>query len=262
MTTSLTVLSWNVQGETGIRDERLQRQLNFLETQTTDVDVFLLQAVNYEGNPMDGWDGQLGALLDHFSARGYDVVHTADWAKELAESDVQPHAGITGAHNRCNLTASRWSLDRRPLTLRNRGDRKPVELDYYYAHFPEKLLVSSLQPKESDPIAADEIELWNVGIINGSNWGEEKVNMLETVYGRVYLQTTKTATPVLLGGDFNAPKRETEAQEIVPHGTTASQYTRYPFYGDPHYLQAEAGDPHRAAVQTPAAASGSPHLRS
>jgi endonuclease/exonuclease/phosphatase family metal-dependent hydrolase len=60
--------------------------------------------------------------------------------------------------------------------------------------------------------------------------------MLRTVYGRIHLQTTKPDRPVLLGGDFNAPKRETEERTIVPHGSNAGQYTNYPDYGHPYYF--------------------------
>lgn len=217
MTATLTALSWNVQGEIGIGEARLQRQLDFLDANATGVDLLLLQAVHYEPGSGNGWEGQLGALLEYF-ADDYHVVHTADWAHELAQSTVQPHADIEGAHNRCNLLASRWPASRRSLTLRNRGNRKPRQLDYYYTHFPEKLLVAEVDVSDASTFARDDLEVWNVGIINGASWGEEKLNMLETVYGRLYLQTTKTDTPVLLGGDFNGPKRETEEGGIIPHG--------------------------------------------
>jgi endonuclease/exonuclease/phosphatase family metal-dependent hydrolase len=90
---------------------------------------------------------------------------------------------------------------------------------------------------EATGFPVNTVEPWNVSIINGANWGEEKLNMLETVYGRIDLQTTKTDIPVLLGGDFNAPKRETATGEIIPHGHNAPKYTNYPLYGDPYYFQ-------------------------
>jgi exonuclease III len=154
---------------------------------------------------------------------------------------VQPHADITGTHNRCNVTISRWPIDRRPLTLRNIGDRKPRQLNYYRSHFPEKMLVTDIDTSGDESLAADVIDVWNVGIINGANWGEEKVNMLETVYGRIALQTEKLERPVILGGDFNAPMEETSDREIIPHGGAA--YTRYPFYGHPYYSEAESDEP-------------------
>lgn len=237
MTETLTAMSWNIQGEVGISGSRMQRQLDFFETHTKDIDVFLLQAVNYETSSSGAWQGQLGELLNYFSNRGFHVAHTGDWARELKESTVQPHADISGSHNRCNLTASRWPVDRQPLTLRNHGNRKPRQLDYYYSHFPEKMLVGTIDLSEVARSPIDTVETWNVGIVNGANWGEEKLNMLETVYGRIYLQTTKTDTPVLLGGDFNAPKREKATGEIVPHGQNTAKYTNYPFYGKPYYLQ-------------------------
>lgn len=238
----MKVMSWNVQGEIGISDTRMQRQLGFLEAHASDIDLLLFQAVNYERTKDEGWGGQLGTFCDFLSELEYSIVHTADWAKELASSNVQPHTNISGAHNRCNLIASRWPIERRPLTLRNRGNRKPRGLNYYYSQFPEKMLVTEVDVSSSPELATDTIELWNVGIINGANWGEEKLNMLETVYGRIYLQTTKTDLPVLLGGDFNAPKREETDGSIVPHGGNAGQYTGYPDYGDPHFFRDAAGD--------------------
>lgn len=241
MAETITAISWNVQGEIGIGDARLHRQIEFLEEHTDGVDLYLLQAVNSERGTPDGWEGHLGALVEFFEERDYNVTHTGDWARELAESSVQPHADIEGTHNRCNLTASRWPIERRPLSLRNRGDRKPRNLDYYYGHFPEKLLVSHLDLSGADGIDASTLECWNVGIVNGANWGEEKLNMLETVYGRVSLQTSKTSVPVILGGDFNAPKYESARREITPQGKNTAAYNNYPFYGDPHYLRDESG---------------------
>lgn len=242
MSEKMTILSWNVQGEIGVSDRRLQEQLDFLDEHTSDIDLFLFQAVHYEETATDTWAGQLGELLEYFSTRGYHTVHTGDWAQELRNSSLQPHADITGAHNRCNLIASRWPLTRRPLSLRNRGDRKPRNLTYYTTHFPEKILVAELDISAEAALPVDTVETWDVGIINGANWGEEKLNMLETVYGRLYLQTTKTNTPVVLGGDFNAPKHETADGTIISHGKNAGQYTHYPFYGEPYYLRDDDGE--------------------
>lgn len=66
--------------------------------------------------------------------------------------------------------------------------------------------------------------------------------MLETVYGRISLQTSETDLPVLLGGDFNAPERERADGSIVPHGGNKSTYTAYPDYGEPHHVRAADGD--------------------
>jgi len=238
----MRVMSWNVQGEIGIGDERMQQQLDVLDAYASDIDIFLFQAVHYERAPDGRWGGQLGRLCDYLSEHGYSLTHTGDWAEELAHSTVQPHADIQSAHNRCNLVASRWPIERRPLRLRNRGNRKPRDLNYYYSQFPEKTLVTEIDLARSPAPALDRLELWNVGIINGANWGEEKLNMLDTVYGRISLQTTKTDTPVLLGGDFNAPKREQADGSIVPHGMNKSQYTAYPDYDDPYYVRDAAGD--------------------
>lgn len=242
MSESLTVLSWNVRGEIGISESRLQRQREFLEQHTDTVDLFLLQAVHYEKVHTGEWDGQLGALHEYFDTRGFHVVHTGDWARELRDSAVPPHADIQSAHNRCNLIASRWPIDRQSMTLRNRGDRKPRQLNYYYSQFPEKLLVAHVDLTDVPDYSAETVAVWSVGIINGANWGEEKLKMLETVCGRINLQTTKTGLPVIVGGDFNAPKRETATGDIVPHGQNTPKYTAYPLYGDPHYRRVEEED--------------------
>ncbi|PSQ08526.1 hypothetical protein BRC95_03075 [Halobacteriales archaeon QS_5_68_33] len=79
----MRVLSWNVQGEIGISDKRMQQQLDFLETHAPDIDLFLFQAVDYERTDDDGWGGQLGALQVYLTKHEYSIVHTADWAEEL-----------------------------------------------------------------------------------------------------------------------------------------------------------------------------------
>lgn len=242
MPLDFSVLSWNVQGEIGIDDDRMEHQLDFLNEHITNVDCFLLQAVNSEEGSTDNWEGQLGTLLDYFRDRQFHVVHSGDWAQELFESTVQPHAGVTSPHNRCNLTASRWPIERRPLSLQNAGGGKPRHLNYYYSHFPEKIVVGEIDVSNVDGINPDNFEIWNVGILNGAGWGEEKLNMLETVYARIYLQTAKTDTPIILGGDFNAPKRETPDGAIIPHGQNKGQYVNYPYYGDPHYLRPDDGE--------------------
>ena len=53
----MKALSWNVQGETGISDQRMQRQLDFLKVHAADVYFLLIQAVNYERTEKDGWGG-------------------------------------------------------------------------------------------------------------------------------------------------------------------------------------------------------------
>lgn len=171
MSGSVKVLSWNLQGEIGIGGDRLQRQLDFLTSHTGDIDLFFLRAVNSEEGTPGNWDGHLGGLLDHFSSRDYHVVHTGDWAQELAWSSVQPHADIAGSHNRCNLSASRWPIECR-LSLRNEADGYPARLNYYYSHFPEKILVGSVDLEEADETDIDVLESWNVGIVNGAGWGD------------------------------------------------------------------------------------------
>lgn len=223
----ISVVTWNINGEVGISDERMEAQLEFLDEKVAETDILMFQAVSYGSEDGEQWGGQLAELLQHFGARGYHCAHTADWAQELYESDVQPHQAIEAPHNRCNLTVSRWPIERTPLSLRQ-FDR-PKKLTYYTTHFPEKLLVSTVTAD------SNEIDVWNVGIINGSSWHEEKVKMLETVYSRIYTRVTEVDRDVLLGGDFNAPKREGSDGAVVPHGQSAPKYRHYPQYGTPYY---------------------------
>lgn len=238
--TTFSILSWNVNGEGGISDETVDDQLDFLRERASDVDVFLFQAVNYEQVDTEEWGGQLRALHRYFAPQDYDVVHTADWAAELFESEVQPQQDIHGPHDRCNVTASRWPIERTPLSLRDKGEGYPRKLSLYASSFPEKLLVSEIDVSEEGSYGSSGITVWNVGIIHGAGWGEEKLKMLETVYSRIYVQNTKTGKPLILGGDFNAPKME-EPDEITPHGKNKPRYTNYPFYGDPYYFGESAG---------------------
>jgi len=238
MTTgTIEVVAWNVQGEIGISDSRMQAQLDFLREHAAGMDIIMFQSVNYKPQSGDEWGGQLGSLLEHFerAEQNYHHVHTADWAHELSESEVQPQQAINAPHNRCNLTISRWPIERTPLSLRSEGNWYPRKLTYYTTHFPEKLLVSEIDLSEADSLSRDSLDTWNVGIINGSNWHEEKIKMLETVYGRLYLQNKRTDQEVVLGGDFNAPKQE-DRDSVTPHGSGTPEYTHYPFYGEPYYF--------------------------
>lgn len=238
MDESISIMTWNANGEIGISDDRMRGQLEFLDEYASEVDIVLFQAVNYEPERGGEWGGQLGSLVEHFerAERDYDHVHTADWAHELSESDVQPHQTIDAPHNRCNLTVSRWPIDRTPLSLRSDGGGFPRKLTYYTTHFPEKLLVSEVDLSDADGFGTDSLLVWNVGIINGSNWHKEKLKTLETIYGRLSLLNKRTDQAVVLGGDFNAPRRENASGEIVPHGGSVPKYKRYPFYGSPYYF--------------------------
>lgn len=243
MMRELTVLTWNLNGETYKGEDWVDRQLEFIDEYCSAVDLFCFQAVNNEERKQDRWAGHLGALLRYFDSkpREYHTVHTGDWARELRETDVQPHTNISGNHNRCNVIVSRWPVERRPLDLRNTGNRKPRGLNYYYSHFPEKILVADVDVSTIDSVAADRLEAWNVSINNGAYWGEEKVKMLETVYGRIHLQNTKIGDPLVLSGDFNAPQKETAEKEIIPH--SGPDYTNYPQYGDPYYFATDGETP-------------------
>jgi exonuclease III len=58
----LTVLSWNLNGETSVSDSQVRAQLRFLDEHCSDVDVFLLQAVRNLDTTADNWDVHLDAV--------------------------------------------------------------------------------------------------------------------------------------------------------------------------------------------------------
>jgi endonuclease/exonuclease/phosphatase family metal-dependent hydrolase len=249
MKQNITVMTWNVHGEIGASTEKIQRQTDFFDEHHSDTDLFLLQAVNYKKEE-DGWNGQLGRFLQYFGGeRDYYSTHTGDWAHELYQSDVQPFHNISAPFNRCNLTVSKWPIDRKPLDLRNRGNRKPIGLNYFYTNFLTGPSVSDVHLPDEDTTDTEGLEVWNTSIINGSNWKEEKINALETVYARIYLQNKKTNKNVILGGDFNAPLKELSEQdsdeneiEIIPHSGNNFKATNRPFYGNPYrYRDSENG---------------------
>lgn len=103
------------------------------------------------------------------------------------------------------------------------------------------LLVAKITAETPDDGPA-ELAVWNVAIINASNWYEEKVKMLETVYNRIYVRVTESNRDVLLGGDFNAPKREENDGTIMPHGQRDPMYRGYPHYGTPYYVGESAAE--------------------
>ena len=243
MSENITVMTWNVHGEIGASTEKIRRQTEFFDKHHSDTDLFLLQAVNYEKEE-GGWTGQLGEFLQYFGGkRGYYCTHTGDWAHELYNSDIQPYHNISAPFNRCNLTVSKWPIDRQPLDLRNRGNRKPVALNYFYTNFLTGLLVSDIHHPSKKASDSEGFEVWNASIIHGAGWKEEKVNALETVYARIYLQNEKTNKNLILGGDFNAPKKEIRQEtedgvvgEVVPHNSGRLHYDK-PFYGNPYRYQ-------------------------
>ncbi len=247
MSENITVMTWNLQGEVGASTERIQRQKDFFNKCHQDTDLFLLQAVNYEKRDGD-WGGQLGELKRYFEERDYHCIHTGDWAHELYHTDIQPFHNIRGPFNRCQLTISRWPIERKPLDLRNSGNGKPVHLNYFYTNFLGGLLVSDVHFPNEETTDNEGLELWNVGIIHGAGWKEEKINALETVYGRIYLQNKKTDKKMVLGGDFNAPLKELDKQdsdkgevEIIPHNPNR-KHTDKPFYGNPYrYRDSDGG---------------------
>lgn len=243
MTEDITVMTWNTNGEGGIAQSTIHDQINFLDRYHQDTDLFLLQAVNYakEG---DEEPSHFQQLKDYFEDRDYHIADTRDWAHQLLNLDVQPYHNISGPFKRCKITASNWSIDRKPLDLRNEGNWKPEHLNYFYASFLTGPFVSNVHHPAVETTDNEGLEVWNTGIIHGSGWKEEKIKALETVYGRIYLQNKQTNKKIILGGDFNAPWKETIAEEnghkevdIHPHSPDPKHLDK-PFYGNPYRYQA------------------------
>ena len=248
MIENITVMTWSVHGEVGASTEKIQRQKNFFEEHHQNTDLFLLQAVNYEKRNGD-WGGQLGELKRYFVKRGYHCIHTGDWAHELYHTDIQPFHNISAPFNRCSLTVSKWPIDRKPLDLRNRGNGKPIGLNYFYTNFLTGPFVSDVHLPNEETTDTEGLEVWNTSIINGSYWKEEKINALETVYARLYLQNKKTNKRLILGGDFNAPLKELNERdserdevEIIPHSGNNYKATNRPFYGNPYQYRESDGE--------------------
>lgn len=201
---ALRVLSWNV-NKSSNREGRVDDQLAFLEDCA--VDVVLLQEVRYgsENKWLHRWEEGLAEM-----GLG-EQVHSCDWAAELADSDVPPHSDI--GHDNGHITAvnTDWELTRQPQTIRDHIEK--YDQSYYSTHFPEKILVSTLDT------GAEEIELWNVRAVPGNGWGEEKVKILETVYDRLTLNEDGVR---VLAGDFNTPDRELRDGQAIPFGYDAS----------------------------------------
>lgn len=96
MEATISVLSWNLQGEIGIEGVRLQRQLDFLDDHAGDIDLFLFQAVNSEAGEPGDWAGHLGSLLEYFADRDYHVVHTGKRFYEVARPEAVEMAVAPG----------------------------------------------------------------------------------------------------------------------------------------------------------------------
>lgn len=235
MNLSLTILSWNIQGEQ-IRDESiLARQVDFISDHIELPAVVMLQAVNCEQTDNRDWDEGLNFLQERLGAIGLThSVHSGDWAYELDRSTVQPHQDIR--HTRCQLTASDLPLLRRPLSI-NVGTYQHRARKDFSTLFPEKILVAQVDSNRCDGLLSEQVlELWNVGIIFGSGaWGEEKINALESVGGRIEHLTTTTDHHLVVAGDFNGPRRELSETKIVAHGKNKPKYGRSSFYGAPFF---------------------------
>lgn len=199
----MRVMSWNVQGVFADRpyDEKIARQVDFIDSLDPSPDVVLLQEVSTVRPEL--WRS---LLRDEAGYEG--IVDTLDWAEELGESNIPPHDDI--GHSNGNLTAVRdpGSIE----LVRPRIRECPYDdddLKHFGTNFPEKILVSTFQGRDI------ELELWNVRAVPGNSWGEEKLKIFETVYNRLI---TEGRRPRVLAGDFNSPADELADGQAVPFG--------------------------------------------
>lgn len=199
----MRVMSWNV-NKSSNRRGRIDDQLEFIRQ--CDVDVLLLQEVRY------GTDAQwLTRWREGLEEMGLGAIEdSCDWAADLADSTVPPHSDIN--HNNGHVTAanSDWELQRHEPTIRDRLSND--ESGHFDTHFPEKILVTTLESGHG------EIEIWNVRAVPGNGWSEEKVKIFETVYDRLFDGGSKTR---ILAGDFNSPDEELPDGQAIPFGYDA-----------------------------------------
>lgn len=213
---TLTVASWNVQGESKTSSEDIREQVEFLFSALDEVpDIINFQAVACRNKGNDPWYRGVDVLRSRLAEHGLGhLVHSCDWAAELANSTIQPHHKIKASHERANVTASRFPLSRKRLEIDGEISARSKHRQFT-TNFPERILVSEVQSKQQ---LGTRIENWNVGVIAGSSWGEEKIKILETVYSHL---SGNSNQPRLLAGDFNTPNDERNDED------TGSNYITY-----------------------------------
>lgn len=197
---TIRVMSWNV-NKSSNREGRIDDQLEFIRNCA--VDVLHLQEVRYgtDNKWLDRWRDGLTEL-----GLG-EIEHSCEWASELAESIVPPHADIRHDNGHITAVNTEWDLTRHEPTIRENIEK--YEQGLFDTHFPEKILTTTV----GTPVG--EIELWNIRAVPGNGWGEEKIKIFETVYDRLSADGSKTR---ILTGDFNSPKAELPDGQAIPFG--------------------------------------------
>lgn len=208
----MKLMVWNVQGAVPPNGsiQRIQNQLEFIETNAGLPELVLLNEVTTVQR--ERWQKGLRDL-------GYEVEDTLDWAAELRKSTVPPHQDFN--HTNGNLIALHDTSDAQNLTRQNPSIRygpwEDAVLKDWSTNFPEKILNATITLDES------RLNLWNIRAIPGSQWGEEKIKILENVYNRI----KKSAHhPTILAGDFNSPKAELADGTVVPWGLDREAFIR------------------------------------
>ena len=242
MSENIAVVTWNTNGESNTSTERIEKQKKFFNDSHEDTDLFLLQAVQHAEDNAEGVN-HFEELKQYFENRGYYTADDRDWNHQLLNLDVQPYQNVTSPFKRCKITASKWKIDRNPLDLTKMKKRNPEHLNYFYSNFLTGPFVTDVHHPSQEVTDNRGLQVWNASAIHGSGWKEEKINVLETIYSQIYLQNDQTEKMVVLGGDFNAPKKEIRKEtgkrivgDIVPHDSGKLYYDK-PFYGNPYRYQ-------------------------
>lgn len=203
---------WNVQGAVPPNGsvQRIQDQINFIDTTADLPDLVLLTEVTTVQR--DRWREGLVNI-------GYEVEDTLDWAAELRESTVPPHQDFNHTNGQliaCHNTSAAHNLTRHTPSIRY-GPWEDAVLKDWSTNFPEKILHATIE------VDGETVDLWNIRAIPGSQWGEEKIKILENVFNRIAKSEQR---PTMFAGDLNSPKTELADGTVVPWGLDREKFIR------------------------------------
>jgi exonuclease III len=203
----MRVLSWNVQGAFPPQGspDRISNQVEYIQDEAENPDLLMLNEVTTDRQ--DLWHELLHDA-------GYEsIVDTLGVAHEIGETDIPPYqdrggrnGNLTAIHRDSGLT----DLSYEPLSIHDGVVENSVK-KYCSTNFPEKILNTTVEIEGE----GTKVDLWNVRTVPGSMYGEEKIKILEDVYGRVLGRHREREWPCILAGDLNLPKDETDDGDIV-----------------------------------------------
>jgi len=195
------VLTRNVEGAFPYKaEEEIEAQVEYLGGLEELPDLLLLNEVNQYRREFIR-----DLLVDELGYAG--IVDTLSMARELRNSEVQPHHDI--GHTNGNLTAVRdpEDIEHNPLELFDEA-YDGEDIKHLSTHYPEKILVTDCTIGDID------VEVWNVRAVPGSMKGEEKIKIFETVFHRIITGGEKLR---ILAGDFNSPDDELADGQAVTY---------------------------------------------